>query len=98
MAEIKIEYNNIENVLKMMESASDSFEPHLPKNLVQNSRLDILQEIDGINTLLEKIMEDYKNLLTNNELMVQKSVEYMKESDEFLKTIMSVNAIAEVRK
>ncbi|MCK2001600.1 YwqI/YxiC family protein [[Brevibacterium] frigoritolerans] len=98
MAEIKIEYNNIENVLKMMESASGAFESHLPKNIVQNSRLDILQEIDGINTLLEKIMEEYKNLLTKNELMVQKSVEYMKESDESLKTFMSVNAIAEVRK
>ncbi|MEY9865993.1 hypothetical protein ABIE66_001372 [Peribacillus sp. B2I2] len=98
MSEIKIEYNNIENVLKMMMSASGSFESHLPKNIVQNSRLDILKEIDGINTLLEKIMEDYKNLLFKNELMVKNSLEYMKENDEFLKTFMSINAIAEVRK
>ncbi|WP_162596000.1 DUF5344 family protein [Bacillus sp. CGMCC 1.16541] len=98
MKEIKLTFNDIEQVVKGMETASSAFEPQLPKDVVKNNQLDVVEEMEQINALLEKVMVSYKAILAQNERMLRHSVEAMKTADESLKTSMSLKGVAEVEK
>ncbi|MBM7704395.1 DUF5344 family protein [Metabacillus iocasae] len=98
MGEIKFKFHDIEQVVKAMETASTSFEPQLPKDVVKNNQLDVVEEMAHMNMMLEKLMTTYKALLAKNEAMLRHSVEAMKEADESLKTSMSLKGVAEVEK
>ena len=98
MGEIKFQYNDIERILKEMAMASTSLDPSLPKDVVKNNQLDVTKKMEQINRLLEDIMTNYKDLLAQNESMVQSSVKAMKATDESLKTSMLLQGVAEVEK
>ncbi|MFC7372572.1 DUF5344 family protein [Fictibacillus iocasae] len=93
MGKIQIKYENIAEVLKGMQVASAKLNRNFPESLFEGNQLDTINELKDINESFEKLIENYKNLLHKNQLMVTQSVALMKETDNNLKSAMSVNSV-----
>ncbi len=86
--EIKLKLNDVEQGLSGLQTATQALEASLENDIAAENQLEIVHQLNELNTGLARLIEIYKGLLLKNEAATQQSVETMFEMDELLSNNM----------
>ncbi|WP_301107138.1 YwqI/YxiC family protein [Sporosarcina sp.] len=92
--EMKIVYADVENQLSEMQGAIEALDPKAAPPITGNA-LDVVTKLTELSTQLESLLASYQKLLINNIQTTEKSVQFIRESDE--KVAAGVSAAASGR-
>lgn len=79
--EVKVRYGDVEAAISKIESASEAFESSLLKDMASGNELNVVNKLNELNHLLQEVGKAYKNILSENNRNVRKSLEELKEED-----------------
>lgn len=85
--EVKIVYADVENQLEEMTTANETLDPTAEKPITGNT-MDVVTKLTELSTKLEQLLRKYQTVLETNILTTTSSVEFMKESDEKISSVM----------
>ena len=79
---IILRMGEINESLKNIQAATESFEPALLKDMASSNHLDVVTRLNELNTQLEDVARVYKNLLTTNNDSATNAIQDFKEVDD----------------
>lgn len=82
--EVKVQYGHVENAISKIDSASQSFETTLLKNMAAGNELEVVNKLNELNTQLEEVCKAYKEILKTNNLSVRTTLQDLKAVDHQL--------------
>ncbi|WP_342514986.1 YwqI/YxiC family protein [Sporosarcina sp. FSL K6-1522] len=85
--EVKIVYADVEAQLADMNKAAESLKPEAEKAITGNT-LDVVTKLTELSTQLEQLLERYQKVLLANCQTTTNSIEFMRESDEKISSVM----------
>ena len=81
MTEMKVIYAEVENQLGEIVGAAEGLDPKAVPPISQN-QLDVVTKLTTLQTQLETLLTNYKTLLLKNMETTEKSVDFIRTSDE----------------
>ncbi|RWZ58552.1 hypothetical protein EQV77_06185 [Halobacillus fulvus] len=87
--EIKLDRNEVEDSLTNMQAAIQSLSLPAMKTMGEQSNLEMLKQLNELNTELKLLVENYQHLLLNNESATRRSVESLSQSDQVAARFMT---------
>lgn len=85
--EVKIVYADVEMQLGEMTNTNESLNPKAEPPITGNT-MDVVTKLTELSTKLEQLLTKYQTVLNTNIQTTTSSVEFMKESDEKIATVM----------
>ena len=85
--EVKIVYADVEMQLGEMTSTNESLNPKAEPPITGNT-MDVVTKLTELSTKLEQLLTKYQTVLNTNIQTTTSSVEFMKESDKKIATVM----------
>jgi hypothetical protein len=85
--EVKIDYGEVENQLREMNSKTESLIPRAEPPITGNT-MDVVTKQTKLSIQLEQLLMNYQTVLMENSKTTTSSVEFMRESDEKIATVM----------
>ncbi|MFJ5624912.1 YwqI/YxiC family protein [Peribacillus loiseleuriae] len=70
--------------LSRLQSSSSAFQTSFPSSIGGHNVLDVVKQLNNLNTLLQQVGESYKTLLLQNEETTRSSVQFMSDTDHQL--------------
>lgn len=83
-SEIKMKYSDVEQALSKLHSSSSALQTSFPSSIGGNNVLDVVKQLNNLNTLLQQVGDSYKALLLQNEETTRSSVKFMNDTDHQL--------------
>ena len=85
--EVKIVYADVESATGDMTSAATSLKPTAEPPITGNT-LDVVTKLTELSSMLETLLTKYQTVLQANIATTTKSVQFMRESDENVASVM----------
>lgn len=86
-SEVKIVYEDVENQLGNMKTATNSLKPAAEAPITGNT-LDVVTKLTELSTKLETLLTKYQTALNTNIVTTGNSVAFMKETDQKISASM----------
>ncbi|WP_139377088.1 YwqI/YxiC family protein [Halobacillus hunanensis] len=80
--EIKLRVSDVEQALSNLQTATQSLTPPSIKDVSGQNRLDVVDQLNELNSSLAQLINSYKTLLLNNESATKQSIETLLATDE----------------
>ncbi|MBV6682566.1 YwqI/YxiC family protein [Bacillus sp. JRC01] len=88
--EIKIQYEEAEEALSKLRQSVDSWDTSFPKEIGGENNLEVINKLNELNALCQKMLETYQELLLDNQQTSKQSVEDMEDTDQSLHFMISM--------
>lgn len=82
--EVKVRYQDVEDAVIKIESASASFKAVLLKDMASGNTLDVVKKMNDLNEQLVNLGNMYKNLLNKDNEAVRQTLKELQKVDQNL--------------
>ncbi|WLR41393.1 DUF5344 family protein [Bacillus carboniphilus] len=80
--EMKVRYGEVEQAISSIDKTLQSVDSALIKDMASGTQLDLVKKLNEINHLLEETSSNFKDILTEHNQLVNKSLQDLKEADD----------------
>lgn len=78
---IKVVYEDVIKLVSNIQTANEQFDTSIKGEFAPQNQLDVVKIINELNQMLERVREEYKHILLQNNQSAIQAVESIKETD-----------------
>lgn len=89
---IKVVYEDVIKLVSNIQNANEHFDTSIKDDFALQNELEVVKTINGLNQMLERIREEYKHILLQNNQSAIQAVESIKETDQSISQSFFLNS------